>query len=119
VDVCPGALDDDDVLSDAGPVLPSQFWISDRELSGTQQLLLALLLEAFESLRHRRASVRTDAFRWLTGQTWYVPRISIEMVATGLDIEVAVIVRCAEQTWRARRSRPIGSRTGHIHLSGD
>ena len=112
--VCPDARDDD-----ATPVLPAQFFDRHHELSGTQRLLLAVLLDAFAALHHRRASVRTDAFRWLTGQTWYVPRISIEMVATGLDIEVAVIVRCAEQTWRARRSRPIGSRTGHIHLSGD
>jgi len=100
VRVCPAARDDD-----ATPVLPAQFFDRHHELSGTQRLLLAVLLDAFESLHHRRASVRTNAFHWLIGQTWYVPRISVEMVATGLDIEVGVIVRCAERAWRSRRQR--------------
>ena len=109
--MCPDALDDDDVLSDAGPVLPAQFWISHHDLSGVQRLYVALLLEAFAALHHRRASVRTDARAWLTSTTWYVPRISIEMVATGLDIEVGVIVRCAEQTWQAVHHRTVTRRT--------
>ena len=105
--VCPDALDDDDVLSDAGPVLPAQFWISHHDLSGVQRLYVALLLEAFAALHHRRASVRTDAFHCLIGQTWYVPRLTIEMVATGLDIDVGVIVRCAERVWQAVHHRTV------------
>ena len=105
--VCPDALDDDDVLSDAGPVVPAQFFEPHHELTGTQKLCLALLLEAFTALHHRRASVRTDARAWLTSTTWYVPRISIEMVATGLDIDVGVIERCAERVWQAVHHRTV------------
>ena len=105
--VCPDALDDDDALDDAPPVLPAQFFEPHHELTGTQKMLQALLLEAFAALHHRRASVRTDARAWLTSTTWYVPRISIEMVATGLDIDVGVIVRCAERVWQAVHHRTV------------
>ena len=98
--VCPAARDDD-----ATPVLPAQFFDRHHELSGTQRLLLAVLLDAFAALHHRRASVRADARAWLTATTWYAPRITVEMVATGLDIEIGAIIRCAEQAWRPRRQR--------------
>ena len=101
--VCPDALDDDDLPSDAGLVVPAQFFERHHELTGTQKLCLALLLEAFAVLHHRRASVRHDAFAWLASATWYTPRLSVDQCAAGLGVEVAVIVRCAEQTWRSRR----------------